>query len=472
MKYNLLALVVCAAIPALACAKKQPVVKDLPAAQAAPVQVAEPEEEPTITEECVMNVSLVHEAVKNKQFMDAYGPWQAVFNECPNANKSIYTNGAKIVDYLYENTTDPAEKKRLAELALKMCDMRIKYFGDDPKYPAAYVLGQKAMEYCDHMGDELNMPAYGWFKESIEKMGEASQISVLVRFIEVSNGIYKSNPEQYADQYIADYTTVSSILQRIADNPASKNSTSAGQQKEYVDNLFAASGAADCGKLDELYADFVSSQEWLEDLLKLMKLYKSVGCTESDVYFAVAEKAHRMQPTEESAVGCAKMCMKKEDWKGAVEYYNQAIELNEETDYADRADYCYMLAFLHMDKLHRYADARLWARQSLEFEPNQGRCYILIGCCYAAAKPYSEDDMPAAKAAIMNKTVFWAAVDQFVKAKQIDPSCAADADKLIASYSKYYPTKEEMFDLPAVFGGETFIVGGWINEKTICRPAK
>ena len=108
----------------------------------------------------------------------------------------------------------------------------------------------------------------------------------------------------------------------------------------------------------------------------------------------------------------------------------------------------------------------------MEVLPGQGRCYILIGCCYAAAKPYSESDYPAAKCAILNKTVFWAAVDQFVKAKTIDQSCTDDANKLIAAYSKYFPTKEEMFDLPGEFGSGTFIVGGWINEKTTCRSAK
>ena len=63
-------------------------------------------------------------------------------------------------------------------------------------------------------------------------------------------------------------------------------------------------------------------------------------------------------------------------------------------------------------------------------------------------------------------------MDQFAKAKQVDPSVSGDADKLISMYSKYFPTKEEMFDLPNELGGSTFIVGGWINEKTVCRPAK
>ncbi len=471
MRYqSIIILALCVACPTLACAKKK--VVEAEAVAPAPA-VVEEEQEPTITEECVVNVSLVHEAVKNKQFTEAYEPWWTVFNECPNANKSIYTNGAKIIDYLYANASDPAEKQRLAELALQMCDKRIKYFGDDPKYPAAYILGQKAMEYCDHIvGDELKLSAYGWFKESIDKMGANSQISVLVRFFEVSYGIYKSDPEKYADQFLADYTQVSGLLQKIFDNPASKNGTAAGQQKDYVDNLFATSGAADCNKLDDLYRDVVHSQEWLEDLLKYMKLYENVGCTESEVYFSAAQKAHQLQPTMESAVGCAKMCIKKEDWSGAVKYYAEAISLSDESDVEARADYLYTAAVIMMDKLHRYAEARTWARQSLELNPNQGRCYILIGCCYAAAKPYSAEEIPAAKAAILNKTVFWAAVDQFVKAKQIDPSCTADADKLIASYSKYFPTKEELFDLPQMFSTGSFIVGGWINEKTVCRPAK
>ena len=52
-----IALALCAAMPAICSAKKP---KNVPAeeAQQAPAAVAEPEAEPTITEECVINVSL------------------------------------------------------------------------------------------------------------------------------------------------------------------------------------------------------------------------------------------------------------------------------------------------------------------------------------------------------------------------------------------------------------------------------
>ena len=128
---TLLVLALVVAVPALACAKKPKKVEEAPAQQAAPA----PEEDPVITEECVMNVSLFHEAVKNKMYADAYEPWLEVYTTCPNANKSIYSDGTKIIEALFQAASDPAEKERLAKLAIEMQDKRIRFFGNDPKYP-------------------------------------------------------------------------------------------------------------------------------------------------------------------------------------------------------------------------------------------------------------------------------------------------------------------------------------------------
>lgn len=460
----------CAAVPALACAKKP---KNVEAAPAPAAQTAAQEEEPTITEDCIVNVSLFNESVKNKQFADAYGPWWEVYNTCPNANKAIYTQGSKIIDWKYANTTDPAEKERLRQLILEMHDKRIKYFGDDPKYPTAYILGQKALDYCQYFPeDELKEPAYQWFKQSVEGMGVKSQMQVLAKFVDVSYAIFKSNPDLYGGQFISDYELASELLAQQAANPSNKNAKYAAQQKDYVDNIFAVSGAADCSKLDEIYAKVVADNaDNLDMLTKVAALYKRVKCTESDIYFAACENAHRLQPTEESAAGCARMSVKKGDFRTAINYYEEAISRAQAIDPQDEdiADYQYNIALIYYSDLKNYPQARVYARQSLASKEDQGRCYILIGLCYAGSQPYSTADYPAAKAAILNKTVFWAAVDKFVQAKRVDPSCAADADKLIAAYSKYYPTKEEKFDLPNELGGSTFYVGGWIGETTVCR---
>ena len=471
MKFKtILAVALAVAVPTLACAKKPKKVVEEAPVQATPVVE---DEEPTITEECVVNVSLFHESVKNKMYADAYGPWWEVYTTCPNANKSIYSDGAKIVEALYQATSDPAEKERLAKLAIEMQDKRIRFFGNDPKYPKAYILGEKGLAYLDFYGDTKLPEALECLRQSATGMGAKSKVMVLVKLVDVSYALYKQNPDACAEQFIADYELASNALAEQAADASNKNAEIAAKQKDYVDNIFAISGAADCSKLDDIYADAVQDNlNNLDMLQKIAKLYKRVRCTESDVYFAACEAAHKLQPTDETAAGCASMAAKKGDYEAAIAYYDQAIQLAMiEDELEDVADYQYNVAFYYYNNLKKYPEARKYAQGSiatltgLGMNKGQGRCYIIIGMCYAATQLYPQD----AKGRILNKTVYWAAVDKFVKAKQVDPSVEAQANEFISSYSKYYPTKEERFDLPNEFSGSTYHVGGWIGENTTIR---
>ena len=466
---TLLVVAMAAAVPALACAKKPKKVE-----AAAPVQEAVvPEEDPVITEECVMNVSLFHESVKNKMYADAYGPWWEVYTTCPNANKSIYSDGAKIVEALYQATNDPAEKERLAKLAVEMQDKRIRYFGNDTKYPKAYILGEKGLAYVDFYGETKLAEARECLRQSVEGMGNKSKVMVLVKLVDVSYALYKQDQNGKAEQFISDYEIASNALGEQAADASNKNAEIAGKQKDYVDNIFAISGAADCSKLDEIYGAVVKENLTNLDMLqKIAKLYKRVRCTESEVYFAACEAAHKLQPTQESAAGCASMAAKKGDYEAAIAYYDQAIKLAMVEDaLEDVADYQYNAAFYCYNNLKKYAEARKYAQASIATlsglgqNKGQGRCYIIIGMCYAATRLYGND----AKGAILNKTVYWAAVDKFYKAKQVDPSVEAQASEFISTYSRYFPTKEERFDLPNEFNGSTYFVGGWIGETTNIR---
>ena len=468
---SLLVIVLAVAVPALACAKKPKKVGDeVPVQEAAPV---EEEAEPVITEECIMNISLFHEAVKNKMYADAYGPWWEVYTTCPNANKSIYTDGAKIVEALYQAASDPAEKERLANLAIQMQDKRIRFFGNDPKYPKEYIMGEKGLAYLDFFGDTKLVEARECLQKSVAEMGAKSKVMVLVKLVDVSYALYKQDPNGRAEQFIADYELASNALGEQAGDSSNKNAEIAGKQKDYVDNIFAISGAADCSKLDDIYAAVVKDNLSNLDMLnKIAKLYRRVRCTESDVYFAACEAAHKLQPTQESAAGCASMAAKKGDYEGAIAYYDQAIKLAMVEDaMEDVADYQYNVAYYYFNNLKRYPEARKYALGSigtlngLGINKGQGRCYIIIGMCYASTRLFGNDP----KGAILNKTVYWAAVDKFVKAKQVDSSVEAQASEFIHTYSKYFPTKEERFDLPNEFSGSTYFVGGWIGENTAIR---
>ncbi len=474
---TLIALALCAAVPALAAAKK-PKKVETPEAPAIELEESTEEEEtPVITQECMADFSIAHTNIKIKNFVDAKDPWYRCFNTCPNYHRSIYSDGAKLYAWMFEQAAgDEAKKAELRREIIRMYNQALKWIVNDPKYTRADILADKGIAYYNYFEqDSIKLPAYGWLKESLDLSGKKAGIAALSTFFEVSYDVYKSNPAEYQDQFMNDYSRVTTLLGELAADKENKNSSYAAAAKTRVDQLFTVSGAASCEKLDALYANYVAlNKSDLAKLNTLLSLYRIANCTESDVYFAAAEAVHQLSPSEESAAGCAAMSMKKGDWEGAVNYYLQAVTLDQSSDNnsADRAKYLFRIAYVYFDKLHNYPQCRAYCRRSLGEDPAQGGCYILIGSAYASSQPYSSSEMPAAKAAIMNKTVYWAAVDQFVKAKQADPSVEADANKMIAQYSKYFPTKEEIFDLPNELGGETFTVGGWIGETTKVRAAK
>ena len=448
---KVLLIALCFAIPMAGFAQKKK-------KKGAEPEVVAPAVETLSDEECMVNLSLFHESVKNKQYDEAYGFWLPVYQSRPDLNKAIYTDGTEILGHRYQQATDENVRKALRDSIMQLHDDRIKYF-DEARYPDAYVLGLKAMDYLTYFQeDELALPAYGWMKESVTALGAKAQITVLRKFVELSYNIYKSNTEQYGDQFLADYQLASAALEQIV-VAGGKNAEHATSQKAYVDRLYAASGAADCGQMDQMYATVVAeSANDIEKLGSIMKLYRRLGCTESDVYFTAAEHAHKLQPTSESAAGCAQMCIKKGDLNGALEYYKQALSMV--TNDEDKADYLYRVANVYV-LLKNYQQGAAYAQQSLDVNPEDGRCYLLMGICYASAKIYDDP--------ILARSVFWVACDMFRKAKTVDPSCATDANKLIATYSQYFPSKEDVFFHKELNDGQPFRVGGWIGKTTTCR---
>lgn len=419
-------------------------------------------------EECMVNVSLFQENVRMKMYDDAYGPWLAVYESRPDYGSQIYTNGAKILEYRYSQAPTDEARKALRDSIMQLHDDRIKYF-DDIRYSDAYVLGLKAEDYLTYYPeDELAMPAYSWFKESITKLSANAStkiyrnlMSFCRMFMTRSIKIYKSNPEQYANQVLEDYQLVSTTL----DQMKGEYLESAKAEKTYIDGLFAASGAADCDMMDKTFASKVAeSANDIEMLSNIMKLYRKVKCMESEVYFAAVEHAHKLQPSAESAAGCAQMCLKKENLTGAVDYYKQALELVDNDE--DKVDYLYGLAYVY-SQLKNNKQCVAYAQQALELNPEYGRCYVLLGFSYAAEK-LSDDD-------VLDATKYWVACDMLMKAKQLDESCAKVANEYVGIFSKYFPTRTDIFMHQKLGSGvidQPYHVGGWINKTTRCRARK
>ena len=109
--------------------------------------------------------------------------------------------------------------------------------------------------------------------------------------------------------------------------------------------------------------------------------------------------------------------------------------------------------------------SRNYARKALEINPNMGKAYIIIGDAYASSSASCTEDK------LGGKSVFWAAVDKYYKAKQVDPSVAETANEKINKFSSYFPDQETAF-FNGINDGTSFSVGCWIGESTTVRTKK
>lgn len=139
----------------------------------------------------------------------------------------------------------------------------------------------------------------------------------------------------------------------------------------------------------------------------------------------------------------------------------EAIKRNSEKDKFKQANDCYELALGFYTKKN-YPKVRNYARQAISLNPRWGKPYLLIGRIYAeSVKSIGESDLE-------QRMVYCLAVDQFIKAKAVDPEVAAEAEKEITTYSLNFP-REEDATIENVKAGSSFKIGGWINESTIVR---
>ena len=412
---------------------------------------------------CLKNISVYTEYVKTNNFKDAFTPWKAVFDEAPWAQVGTYTNGAKILRALIAAEKDGAKQKEYFELLMKVHDQRIQYLDQlntlvKNKATKGDILGAKAHDYFT-MGGSDNNQAYAMFAEAVAAEKQNLPYYVLMEFIDSSAKKVKAE-EAHKEQFVQDYIAASGYANE-AFKAATKENAKKNYQtaKENIDAHFINSGVATCDNLQAIYAPKVEENKTNLDYLKsVMKVMKMLGCTEAEAYFAASELAHAIEPTAETAIGCGYMYYKKGDFDKCLSYFDNAIELQE--DPIQKADYYYSAAaVLFANK--QLSKAKQYALNSIKFNGENGKPYILIAQMYASSPNWSDE-------ASLNKCVFFAVIDKLQRAKSVDPSCAEDADKLIRTYAGYTPKDEDLFFI-GLKKGSAVTIGGWIGETTTIR---
>lgn len=402
---------------------------------------------------CLRNLSLYQEYYKQDAYKDALPFWKIVFAECPQSSKNLYIHGAKMYTEFMDNEKNDVRLKEMFDTLMLIYDERIEYFDD-----RGNVLGRKGVDMLKYMrliDPKYLEEGYNILKESINLMGAKSSTAVLATFMTANVTLYDDgvlDPETV----IQNYATVSDIFDQMLEKRKSPYLISI---KDEIDDNMVGKGILDCETLIDFYTPkFEANPEDVELLKKLTNFLDKLECTNSELYYQSAVNLHKLEPSATSAAHIASMSSKRGEYSEADKYYKQAIEMEE--DALRKAELYYGLAYVS-NELGSKSEARSNCLNAIKNNPNWGEPYLFIGNLYADSKDLcSTLELP--------KSIYWAAVDKFIKAKSVDPGVTERADKYINTYSAYFPNKEEAF-FYQVYEGDTYTVGCWINEQTKVR---
>lgn len=415
---------------------------------------------------CLQNISIYTEYVKTGNYEDAYECWKQVFTDAPLAQSGTYSNGAKILHSLIAKAKTAEDQIKYAEELQQVYEQRLKYldqlntFVKNP-VTAAEVKGTQAHDYIAYNPKVDVNKAYELLREAVNMGKEETAYYVLGDLMKITGQKFKKDGESHREALLQDYLDCSNYINTvIAGIEDEKMLEQARQTKENIDGYFVNSGAADCESLQKIYAEKVEANKTdLEYLRKVVSIMGMLKCTDSDAYFAAAEYAHAIDPSSETAKSLGLLyARKRQDYNKALEYFDQAIELEENN--FNKADMYYTAAVI-LNQLKQTSKAKSYLQKSISLNPNDGNPYILLAQMYAANHKWTTETA-------LNQCTFFVVIDKLQKAKSVDPSVAEKANQLIKEYSEYTPKIEDLFMLK-IKAGDQVTVGGWINETTTVR---
>lgn len=424
--------------------------------------------------ECVQNLSLYRESYKQwKQskykspaISHAFTFWKKVITDCPKASENIYVDGVKMLNYYLKNAKDDVKKEKLIDSLMIVYDLRIKYFPlhyRTGKSQVGAILGRKGVDlYQDR--PSAYKEVFEILSESIELDGAKAKGPVYV--------YYFRSITRMAVKGETDTAAVVDAYDMISDYIAAniKYYTEKGNMKkiqEYenimgnIENTFEP--FANCNDLVRIYQQkFDLAPDDVVLIKKIVKLLDKKKCVEnSPLYFETTVRLYDLDPTPESAYLIGKMLLKQQRYGDAIKYMEDATNMED----LGKVDDAYIFLAEAYKAKNNFPKAREMAKEASKLNPTWGEPYLFVGDLYAmSAKECGDNDLT-------RKVAYWAAVDKYYKAKQVDSELTELANKRINTFKVYFPPTEVLF-FYNLSEGDSYTVGCWINEVTTIRAAK
>ena len=414
---------------------------------------------------------LYRDLIKMKKYEEAMPLWEKAMKMAPAADglrDYHYMDGVALYKWMHGKTEDEVKKKEYINKILEMYDAAAECY---PAKTSQYK-GLKAFNlYFNYKNYASKEEIYAMFKEVADKEGADMPYFTINPFtatlVDLTLEKKILNEEAFKYQQL--------IKEAIAKGVADCEGKACDAWKiieSYapvrLEDLETIKGFYDCAYYkDKYFSEYEASPQDCDVITTVISRLKWAGCGQDDEALNAVVNAYNTNCVVVNAPSNARLgnqALQEGNYTEAIARYEELIA--EETDNDRKATYTLRIAKIYYVHLKKFSKAREYALKAAELKPNWGEPYLVIGRLYASSGP-----LCGPGTGFDSQIVVWTALDMWNKAKSVDPSSAAEANKWIGKYAQYMPSTEDIFQRN-LKEGDTYRVPCWIQQNTIIRAAK
>jgi len=392
-------------------------------------------------EELLENYVISRDYIKLKQYDTAFPLWEKVYKGAPAADgqrNTVFTDGIKIYEHYISQEPDPAKKEMLIDKVFSIYQKMDTCYGEN-----GYVPGKMAFDlYYKYPDRADNDKIYSLFKESFARDGEDAYFFIINPFTAVM--IQQLNDKKISlSQAQADAALINKTIKKgIA---SGKNSAQWAIVDEYTDSRFegleGTENFYDCEYYKNKY--YVEFQENNTDCETIETTYARLRWGKCPVDDAIvkeigqAKAIHCKVIVNDPSPKCRDF-LSEGNYREAIRCYEE--KMNASADKERQASYALIISKIYYAHLKNFPQSRKYATKAAKYKSGWGEPYILIGKLYASSGPLCGPGR-----GFDSQIVTWPAIDMWNRAKRMDPSVTAEANKNINRYLQYMPSTEDIF---------------------------
>ncbi len=421
-------------------------------------------------DDCAISLSYFTEPAKVKNYEAALPYYEKLIKECPNFNLAIYQYGVKMFEYFIEEKGD---KSKITDL-IEAWNLRLQNFPQKTK--EGDVLSTIAqIKFDNNIGTKAEQ--FKAYDDAFNKYPEDfTSGKSLYAYFSLAVDLHNAGEKELQDIFNL-YDVVISKIDTEKNSLASKltplmdkeeagtDLTSKEQRaKDVYENNLGVYGTveesvngklgqlADCPNLIPLYEKDYEQKKNDIDWIKAASNRLDAKDCDSPLSTKLATRLHELEPSSTSAYLLGKQAESEGKGSKALEYFNQAAEL--EKDNSKKARIYYSIGENYRKK-GSYGTARTYYNKMLEVKPSAGIAYYKIGAMYA------DSANNCGTTVFEKRAMYWLAADMMDKAARVDGTVAGNARAAASSYRGRAPQKSDIFS--EGMAGQTVKFNCWVG---------